>query len=158
MTNTLLSLQDLWGYRSKTLTAAEDLDVILGSVKSLPLPYWRKNFFFKGMNDCRLAQETDYNFPATPKKQGTHPVFALNPVLNHIGFVVCPCSSQPQYARVPWIEKGTRLLHTNREMDRRSFLVKQIRFNMPASVATQLHFQGEVPRDAIQSPPGKVKG
>lgn len=117
MSTTLLSFQDLWGYRTKTLTAAQDLDVILGSVTSLPLPYWRKNFFFKGMRDCRLTQETGCSFPATPKKQGTHPVFALNPVLNHIGFVVCPCSSQTQYATVPWIEKGTRLLHTNREMD-----------------------------------------
>jgi len=158
MKNTFLTFQDLWGHRSKTLTAAEDLDVILVSVTSLPLPYWRKNFFFKGMTDDRLAETTHGNFPATPKKQGTHPVFAMKPVLNHIGFVVCPCSSQPQYSPVPWIEKGTRLLHTNRKMDRRSYLVNHIQFNMPASVASRLRFQGEVSQIDIITPPRKNKG
>jgi hypothetical protein len=150
-----LNFQDLWGYRKKTPTAANDLDLILGSVFSLPLAYWRKNFFFKGMTDDQLAEATLGNFPATPKKQGTHPVFALKPVLNHIGFVVCPCSSQPQYSPVPWIEKGTRLLHTNHEMDRRSYLVNHIQFNMPASMASRLRFQGEVSQIDIITPPRK---
>lgn len=158
MTTKRLTFQDLWGYRSKTLTAAEDLDVILGSVTSLPVIYWRKNFFFKGMTDGRLAELTEGDFPAIPKKQGTHPVFALKPVLNHIGFVVCPCSSQPQYLKVPWIKKGTRLLHTNQEMDRQSYIVNHIQFNIPASVATQLRFQGEVCQGDIIFPSRKQKG
>ncbi|EMS80225.1 hypothetical protein [Desulfotignum phosphitoxidans] len=158
MTTNRLTFQDLWGYRKKTLTAANDLDLILPSVTSLPLVWWRKNFFFKGMADTRLAEETRGDFPAIPKIQGTHPVFALKPVLNHIGFVVCPCSSQPQYSKVPWIEKGTRLLHTNHEMDRRSYLITHIRFNMPASAASQLRFQGEVTPSDIISPSRKNKG
>jgi hypothetical protein len=158
MTANRLTFQDLWGYRKKTPTAANDLDLILPSTISLPLAYWRKNFFFKGMTDTRLAEETQGDFPAVPKNQGTHPVFALKPVLEHIGFVVCPCSSQPQYSPVPWIEKGTRLRHTHHEMDRRSYLVTHIRFNMPASVATQLRFQGEVSQSDIVSPSRKQKG
>jgi hypothetical protein len=158
MTAKYLSFQDLWGFQEKTPTAANDLDLILPSVISLPLTWWRKNFFFKGMTDERLSEETRGDFPAIPKKQGTHPVFALKPVLNHIGFVVCPCSSQLQYLKVPWIEKGTRLLHTHHEMDRRSYLITHIQFNMPASVATQLRFQGEVAHSDIISPSRKNKG
>jgi hypothetical protein len=158
MTTNQLTFQKLWGYRKKTPTAANDLDLILPSTISLPLAYWRKNFFFKGMTDNRLAEETRGDFPAIPKKKGTHPVFALKPVLNHIGFVVCPSSSQPQHPRVPWIEKGTRLLHTDHEMNRRSYLITHIRFNMPASVATQLRFQGEVRQgDIVFPPPGNKK-
>ncbi|MDT8379308.1 MAG: hypothetical protein RQ739_10490 [Desulfotignum sp.] len=158
MTTKYVSFQDLWGFQKKKPTAANDLDLILPSVISLPLAWWRKNFFFKGMIDDRLAEETHGDFPAIPKKQGTHPVFALKPVLNHIGFVVCPCSSQPQYSKVPWIEKGTRLLHTLKEMDRRSYLITRIQFNMPASVASQLCFQGEVAQSDIISPSRKNKG
>jgi hypothetical protein len=158
MTTNRLTFQDLWGIRKKMPTAENDLDLILPSVTSLPLLYWRKNFFFKGMADTRLAEETQGHFPAIPKKQGTHPVFALKPVLNHIGFAVCPCSSQPQYSAVPWIEKGARLLHTDHEMDRRSYLITHIRFNMPASVATQLRFQGEVRQGDIVFPSRKQKG
>lgn len=158
MTTNRLTFQDLWGIREKTPTAANDLDLILPSAISLPLPYWRRNFFFKGMADSRLAEETRGDFPAIPKRKGTHPVFALKPVLDQIGFTVCPCSSQPQYSMVPWIEKGTRLLHTNHEMDRRSYLITHIRFNMPASVASQLRFQGEVRQGDIVSPSRKQKG
>jgi hypothetical protein len=158
MTKKILSFQDLWGYRSKTPTAAKDLDLILGSVISLPLAFWRENFFFKGMKDRHLTEETNGVFPAIPRKSGTHPVFAVRPVLSNIGFVVCPCSSRRQYKTVPWIEKGTRLRHTHREMDRRSYLVTHIQFNMPASVATQLHFQGEVSQNDIMSPSRKNKG
>jgi hypothetical protein len=108
MATNRLTFQELWGYREKTPTAANDLDLILPSAISLPLAYWLKNFFFKGMADTRLAEETRGDFPAIPKRKGTHPVFASKPVLNHIGFAVCPCSSQPQYATVPWIEKGRK--------------------------------------------------
>jgi hypothetical protein len=153
-----LTFQDLWGIQKRTPTAINDLDLILPSVTSLPLAHWRKNFFFKGMKDDQLADVTHGDFPATPKIQGTHPVFALKPVLNHLGFVVCPCSSQPQYSKVPWIEKGTRLLHTNHEMDRRSYLITHIRFNMPASAASQLRFQGEVAPSDIISPSRNNKG
>jgi hypothetical protein len=76
-----LTFQDLWGYRSKTLTAAKDLDAILGSVISLPLPFWRENFFFKGMTDSRMAEETHGGFPAVPKKTGTLPLVTLKPVI-----------------------------------------------------------------------------
>jgi hypothetical protein len=64
-----LTFQDLWGYRKKTPTAASDLDLILGSVISLPLTYWRKNFFIKGMTDGRLAEATHEAFPAIPKSE-----------------------------------------------------------------------------------------
>jgi len=49
-----LTFQDLWGYRKKTPTAANDLDLILPSAISLPLTYWRKNFFFKGSSRIRI--------------------------------------------------------------------------------------------------------
>lgn len=48
-----LTFQDLWGYRKKTPTAANDLDLILPSAISLPLTYWRKNFFIKGSGRIR---------------------------------------------------------------------------------------------------------
>lgn len=142
----------------KTPTATNDLDLILPSATSLPLVHWRKNFFFKGMKDDHLADLTQGDFPAIPKKQGTHPVFAVKPVLNQIGFVVCPSSSQSQHPRVPWIEKGTRLLHTHHEMDRRSYLITHIQFNMPASMATKLRFQGEVSPSDIITPFRQQKG
>jgi hypothetical protein len=43
-------------------------------------------------------------------------------------------------------------------MDRRSYLITHIRFNMPASVASQLRFQGEVSQSDIISPSRKNKG
>jgi hypothetical protein len=40
-------------------------------------------------------------------------------------------------------------------MDRRSYLITHIHFNMPVSVASQLHFQGEVAQSDIIFPSRK---
>ncbi len=146
----------LWG---QTTTADNDLDLILGAVKKLPVKYWRPNFLFKGALDSVLVGLSRNRFPAVPKKRGTHPVFALKPVgLSKIkhrfsasipGFKVCPCTSLYHRKKIRWIKKGTTLMHTGVITDRRSYLLESIQFNMPASIAHKLTFQGEVPENAI---------
>ncbi len=139
----------IWDRDPGTITAKKDLELILGSVKNLPLEYWRANFFFKGADNKELYSFTQGRFPVKGNHAGTHPVFALKPVLGGAGFTVCPCSSAWQKRKTKWIEKGTRLLHTGKIMDKRSYLIKQIRFNIPASEAVKLRFMGEVPEAAI---------
>ncbi len=154
-----LKYKDLWKGEASAPTAAKNLDLVLGSAFRLPLAFWRENFLFAGMADESLMTETNGLFPIKPREKGTHPVFALRPLPSGIGFAVCPCSTKSWQNKHRWIEKGTRLLHTNRETDRRSYLIEDISFNMPASVASRLRFQGEVPPDAIISPPAKrLKG
>lgn len=140
----------VWGTRSRTLTAENNLDLVLGSTTHLPVKYWRKNFFFKGGRNEILRTLTRGEFPAKADPEGSHPVFALKPVLNHAGFVVCPCSSSGWKKRT-WVNKGTPLLHTGYIMEKTTYIVDLIQFNFPASEALKLKFMGEVPEQAVQS-------
>ena len=145
-----LTYDALWGKSSPTPTADKNLDLILGSATHLPLKYWRQNFFFKGGLNSALKTMTQGKFPVKADPKGTHPVFALKPLAQGAGFEVCPCSSSA-WKKYKWIEKGTQLLHTGRIMERTSYLVEQIRFNLPASESMNLRFMGQVADSDIRS-------
>ncbi len=149
----MFGYNDLWKEKLAASIAEKNSDLILRSVKTLPLEYWRKNFFFKGAPDKNLKKWTKGRFVLKETPDGTHPVFALKPIGASAGFKVCPCSSSYQGKHSRWIEKGTTLLHTNICMDKKSFLVERLPFNVPPLEAGKLRFLGEVPENKIQ--PGK---
>ena len=147
---TLLTYDTFWDKASPTMTADNNLDLILGSVTHLPLKYWRRNFFFKGGLNSTFKTMTQGQFPVKADPKGTHPVFALKPVAHGAGFKVCPCSSSA-WKKLKWIKKGTQLLHTERIMEKTSYLVEHIQFNMPVSESIKLRFMGEVNDHDIHS-------
>lgn len=132
-------------------TADSTLETILGSVINLPLSYWRPGFFFVGADDNGLKKMTGNRFPEKLVTGKTHPVIALHPVSMNAGFGVCPCSSKIPFRqkRYRYIRKGCQLLHTRKVMDRNSYLIEHVRFNIPSSVASRLRFFGEVPESCI---------
>ena len=152
----MFGYNDLWKEKLAVSIAKKNPDLILGSIKSLPLEYWRKNFFFKGAPNKSIGEWTRGLFADKAAPDGTHPVFALKPILSYSGFKVCPCSSSAQRKHSRWIAKGTKLLHTNICMDKKSFLVESLPFNIPSLEAGKLRFLGEVPENAIRS--GREKG
>ena len=107
-------------------------------------------FLFFGARDSNLHEITGGSFPARLVPDKTHPVFSIKPIRDVKSFVVCPCSSQPQY-RTPYcyIKKDTVLLHTGYRLDRNSYIVKHLRFNIPSTMANHLVFKGEVPEEAV---------
>ncbi|MBW1735827.1 MAG: hypothetical protein JRJ71_15835 [Deltaproteobacteria bacterium] len=109
--------------------------------------------FFTGARDIELVGLTDGRFPATPRRRGSHPVFSLGRLPQNAGCAVCPCSSRRPYGRSEylWIREGCTLLHTGYVMDRDSFIIKRLRFNIPAGIAYGLRFRGEVPDTCIES-------
>ena len=145
-----LTYDTLWGKSSPTMTADKDLDLILGSVTHLPVKYWRKNFFFKGGLNSTFKTMTQGKFPAGANTKGTHPVFALKPLAHGAGFEVCPCSSSA-WKKLTWINKGTQLLYTKEIMEKTSYLLEHIPFNIPASESIKLRFMGEVIAHDIHS-------
>ena len=147
----MFGYNDVWKEKLAVSIAEKNSDLILGSVRFLPLEYWRKNFFFKGAPDKNLEKWTGGRFIARKTPDGTHPVFALKPIGASAGFKVCPCSSSYQGKHSRWIEKGTRLLHTDIPMDKKSFLVERLHFNIPQLEAGSLRFMGEVPENDIRS-------
>ncbi len=147
----IFGYDDLWKEQLAVFVAEKNSDLILESAKSLPLEYWRKNFFFKGALNRKLRKWTCARFGDNTNPEGTHPVFALKPICSNAGFKVCPCSSAPQGKYSRWIKKGTPLLYTGILMDKKSFLVERIQFNIPSSEAGKLNFLGEVPEEAIRS-------
>ena len=95
---------------------------------------------------------TGGQFPAKADPKGTHPVFALKPVIHGAGFEVCPCSSSAWKKR-KWIAKGTPLLYTGNIMEKTTYIVEQIRFNLPVTEAMKLRFMGQVADPDIHSTP-----
>lgn len=137
---------------SHTLTARnkEDIDVILGAAKNLPVALWRPFFFFVGARDDDLQTITGGAFPGKLVPNKTHPIFALKPIKDTAAFVACPCSSKrPSCKPFRYIKEDTILLHTRYRMDRNSHLVEYFRFNIPPEIAIKLLFKGEVPADAL---------
>ena len=148
-----LDAQTLWSSGPTTMTADNSLDIILGSVKRLPLKHWRQNFFFFGVRDEDFLELTGSEFPAKLVKNKSHPVFAIKPLPGSSGFNVCPCSSKKPIKRKEYryIAKGCQLLHTGHTMDRHSYLVENITFNIPPAIAYSLWFRGEVPAECLKS-------
>jgi hypothetical protein len=146
-----LKITDLWPRQSRSLTAEKSLDQVLGATVNLPLKFWRPRFYFTGAPDETLHELSGGEFPAakTPARFSykTHPILALKSLPDTVGFKVSPCSSQKPYrmGRFRYIRGGCRLRFTGHVMDRDSFIIDTVRFNIPPSVAYRLRFFGEVP-------------
>jgi len=107
--------------------------------------------FFTGARDKDLTALTDGEFPRTTVSGKSHPVYSLEKLPDNVGVAVCPCTSKIPFGRgvFRYIRKGCRLRHTQHTMDRDSFLVEKVRFNIPRSVACELRFRGEVPDECL---------
>lgn len=135
---------------------AEKVEAILPAVTHLPLRFWKPRMFFMGAEDRQLKELSEGRFPSHVVPRKTHPVFALRPLQGAPGFQVCPCSSQRPYRgkEFRYVTKGCRLLHTNHMMDRDSYLVETVRFNIPPRFAHRLRFRGEVPESCLKAGAG----
>jgi hypothetical protein len=151
-----LTITGLWSKESRSLTAANSLDLVLGATLNLPLKYWRPHFFFTGAPDAILHTLSDGEFPATKSAAGffhqTHPIFARDLLPGAVGFKASPCSSRKPYRKERYrhIRAGCRLRYTGHVMDRDSDIVDNIRLNIPPSVAYRLRFLGEVPKTCVE--------
>lgn len=147
----------LWSSGFATLTADNNLDLVLGSVTQLPLKHWRRNFFFSGAKDEDFIELTGGEFPKKLVPKHRHPVFSIKSLPGNSGFKVCPCSSKRPYKskEYRYISKGCRLLYTSHTMDRYSYLVETAGFNIPPTIAYMLWFKGEVPAECLRSFPLK---
>jgi len=134
------------------MAVERNVEKVLGAVVHLPLRHWRPNMFFTGARDEELTELTQERFPKKPIKKKTHPIFSLKAIPANAGFSVCPCTSSRPYhpKNMRYVSKNCALLHTNYPMDRDSFLVEGIRFNIPPSVAFKLRFRGEVPVECLK--------
>lgn len=142
---------NLWSSRSRPMTAKNGLEEILASVTGLPVSYWKERMFFRGLKDSSAFELTGGRFPARPG-QGTHPVFSLKALPDGIGFKVCPCSSKKPYDQRThrYISEGCRLLYTGHAVDRNSYLIEKIQFNIPRGREPGLRFLGQVPEECIR--------
>jgi hypothetical protein len=148
-----LTPRTFWSSHSHQPALKDNIENVLGAVVHLPLKYWKSKMFFKGALDVKLATFTSGQFPARLVPGKSHPVFSLKPVPGRIGFVVSPCTSKKP--RKPesylYIIIGCELLHTRTRMDRNSYILREIRFPIPRSLAFTLRFLGEVPERCLQS-------
>lgn len=123
------------------------------SVLRAPFDLWEERFYFRGALNTALREKTG-GFPARlgrPKE--THPIFLLRK-LGNFGFQVCPCTSKWQY-RTRYIRQGCVLEITKRTMDRDSYILKKMAFNLTADDAfrRRLIFLGRVPETCLVCPP-----
>lgn len=144
--------RELWAKKPASLTAAQHLDIVLGSVRNLPLRYWRSGFYFFRADDEKLLELSSRHFPKKLVSGKSHPIYSLHRLPDQAGFKVCPCSSKTPFnkKRFRYINKGCRLMHTHYQMDRDSFLIEAVKFNIPPPMAYRLLFKGEVPAECLQ--------
>ena len=143
---------DLWSVRSSSETLMENVEAVLGAVTHLPVRFWRPNMFFTGARDKDLTVFTNGQFPKSTVSGKSHPVYSLKKLPENAGVAVCPCTSIRPFNRgvFRYIRKGCKLRHTKHIMDRDSFLVEKLRFNIPRSIAYELRFRGEVPDRCLE--------
>ncbi len=130
---------------------ADPLNVLGSGVQRLPPAHWQENMLFFGAPDEDLLSKTG-SFPARLRKHArTHPVFVLRK-LGHIGFTLCPCTSQRK-AGARFIRKGCRLEIKATIMDRNSWLLEHYTFNLShdPNFSRSLFFMGRVPPACILS-------
>ncbi len=101
------------------------------------------------MRDETIHGLSDQRFPGKVISFKRRPIFCLKVLPNNIGAEVCPCSTQKQYKKSRYIRKDCRLEYTGYIMDKKSFLVERIRFNIPSFSAGKLTFRGKVPAGCI---------
>ena len=143
---------ELWSEPSNSDMLTKNIEAVLGAVTHLPLKHWKPHMFFTGARDKDLSVFTNRQFPKKSVSRKSHPVFSLRKLPQDIGFAVCPCTSSRPFkrSRFRWINKGCKLRPTNFVMDRDSFLIEKVRFNIPRSVAYRLRFRGEVPDSCLR--------
>jgi len=148
-----LTPQTFWSSNPYQTALQDNVENVLGAVAHLPLKYWKEKMFFMGALDEKLAEFTEGRFPARVVSGKSHPVFSLKPLLSRIGFIVCPCTSRkPRKSEsFLFIITGCELLYTRRRIDRNSYILKEVRFPIPCSLAFALRFLGEVPERCLQS-------
>ncbi len=131
----------------------KDMDLVLSSMRWVPVSYWEPLFFFKGARDLTLRTLSKDVFPAKIKEDSnSHPLLSLNKIEGERGFQACPCSSRMPFnvGDASYIDKGCVLEHTQWEMDRRSFIVDKIIVPITPDIARKLRFWGEVPTECLR--------
>ncbi len=148
--------QAFWSNHSDHRLVQENIEKILGAVAHLPLKYWKSKMFFKGAKDDELAEVTGNQFPARMVPGKSHPVFSLKPISYRIGFMVCPCTTKKPIKPTAYlhIDAGCQLLYTKRPMEKDAYVLREIRFPIPRSLAYALRFMGEVPENCIEHDTG----
>jgi len=144
---------ELWNKQPPAMTAKNNLGLVLSSTRNLPLRYWRTGFFFTGAADEKLLESTSGRFPKKFIPRTSHPIYSLHQLPDQVGFKVCPCSSKKPFNKsyFRYIRKGCRLRYTRYQMDRNSYLIEAVKFNIPPTMAYRLAFKGEVPADCLQA-------
>lgn len=124
------------------------------SILRIPFQLWEERFFFRGAPDTALREKTG-RFPAKLGKV-THPVYLLRKIGNY-GFQACPCTSKSQ--RGSYIRRGCILEYTNHEMDRDSYILEQMVFNLAKDDAfrREMIFWGRVPENCVATKADRVK-
>jgi hypothetical protein len=120
------------------------------NVLRLPFQFWEERFYFRGALNTALREKTGV-FPARVGKAGeTHPVFLLRK-LGNFGFQACPCTSRKQF-RTRYIHKGCPLEITNRNMDRDSYVLERLAFNLTEDDAfrRRMVLLGRVPPECVK--------
>lgn len=148
-----LTPQTFWSSHSGHETLQDNVESVLGAVVHLPLKFWKEKMFFMGALDEEVAAFTEGRFPARLVAGKSHPVFSVKSLPGRIGFMVCPRTSQkPRKSEsFLFIMTGCELLYTRRRMDRNSYILEEIRFPVPRSLAFALRFLGEVPESCLQA-------
>jgi hypothetical protein len=143
---------DLWPSSPVSEALMANVEQVLGAVTHLPIRFWRPNMFFIGARDKDLTAFTNGQFPKTTVPGKSHPVYSLERLPEGVGVAVCPCTSRRPFGGgiFRYINKGCQLRHTQHTMDRDSFLVEKVRFNIPRSIAHELRFRGEVPDECLR--------
>jgi hypothetical protein len=118
----------------------------------IPLRHWRPNYQFIGLSGHELYQLSRGAFPRKLESK-TRPLHSLEGLPHDIAYKVCPCSSKRPFdmLRVRFVREGCRLLHTNKAVDRNSYLIENVTLNIPSSFCRELRFWGEVPEECIET-------
>jgi hypothetical protein len=143
---------DLWSVPPVSEALMRNAEAVFGATAHLPIQFWISSMFFTGASDQDLTILTHGEFPKTMIPRKTHPIYSLVKLPDGVGVTVCPCTSRRPFGRgvFRYIRKGCRLRYTQHTMDRDSFLVEKVRFNIPRSVAYELRFRGEVPDGCLK--------
>jgi len=118
----------------------------------IPLRHWRPNYQFIGLSDHELHQLSRGVFPRKLEPKA-RPLHSLESLPYNVAYKVCPCSSKRPFdmRRVRYVREGCRLLHTNKAVDRNSYLIENVTLNIPSSLCRELRFRGEVPEECIET-------
>ncbi len=127
-----------------------DWKILGSSITRLPVMFWEEQMFFFGAQDKKLKKITSIFPYKLHKKKNTHPIFILKKIAN-FGFKVCPCSSKNFMKDVRYIKEGCVLEITGHKMDRNSYILDFLHFNLPYNNNwnKELRFVGKVPLECI---------